>query len=39
MRKGFGCGAVGDTRVDLARSVGVGAHGALHTATKPHFAG
>lgn len=27
MRKGFGCGAVGDRTVDLARSVGVGGHG------------
>ena len=40
MRKGLGCGAVGDTRVDLARvqpqMVQV-EHEGLHTAITPHF--
>ena len=44
MRKGFGCGAVGDTRVDLASGQSQRVQGAhlhessdLHTAIVPRF--
>ena len=42
MRKGLGCGAVGDTREDLANGQSELGHtelGGLHTATVLHFAG
>ena len=41
MRKGLGCGAVGDTREDLASSQSELRHTeleGLHTATALHFA-
>ena len=41
MRKGLGCGAVGDTREDLqvvSRSWDIRSLGGVHTATVLHFA-